>query len=338
MSLVLKQFYAFVIIACFSVSACAAKPSPGDRLLGRAPELSDQAFITADNTVLPLRIWNSALRPPRAIIIGLHGFNDYSNAYSELAPFLADEHGIYTYAYDQRGFGDAGQRGSWAGVNTYVKDLRAVTKAVKQRHPEIPIYVMGESMGGAIALTAFASKNPPQADGVILSAPAVWARRTMPWYQRIALFVAEHTFPKAKFTGKGIKRVASDNREMLIGLGRDPKVIKNTSVDAMAGLSDLMDAALNSADKLKTPALIMIGERDEIVPNSASAAMLRKLANPEAYQQRVAIYENGYHMLFRDLSRQVVWQDIVSWIDDRERSLPSGSDQHHITRWVQAKL
>ena len=63
----------------------------------------------------------------------------------------------------------------------------------------------------------------------------------------------------------------SDNRDMLIALGRDPKVIKETKVAAMYGITNLMDQALLSSAALTLPSLILVGARDEIVPNHASA-------------------------------------------------------------------
>lgn len=320
-----------LIALFFLVTACAPTPSGvGDPL--RKPELTDANFLARDGASLPVRIWNSRVIEPNAVIVALHGFNDYSNAFSEVAEYWKKEHRIYTYAYDQRGFGDTAEPGNWAGTEAYVQDLRDFCDAVRQRFPNAPLYVLGESMGGAIAMVAFASDNPPDADGVILSAPAVWARETMPWYQRLALFVGAHTIPWASFTGEGLGVVASDNRDMLIALGRDPKVIKATRVAALYGLTNLMDEALQSADHLKVPALILIGELDEVVPNHASASMLERL--PEAEQLHTAIYDQGYHMLMRDLQRQTVWNDMAAWAKAPKGDLPSGADDKNVDRWI----
>ena len=59
--------------------------------------------------------------------------------------------------------------------------------------PGVPVFVLGESMGGAVAMTAFASDTPPRADGLILVAPAVWGRQTMPFSYRLALWTTAHT-------------------------------------------------------------------------------------------------------------------------------------------------
>lgn len=303
----------------------------------RAPELNTDYFVTADNVMMPVRHWGADLPSPRAVIIALHGFNDYSNAFDEAGNYWAANRDIATYAYDQRGFGDAGVRGTWAGTETYVQDLREFCNVLRRRYPNAPLYVLGESMGGAIAMVAFTSADPPNADGVILSAPAVWARSTMPWYQRAALFVGAHTIPWMTFTGENIDVVASDNRDMLIALGRDPKVIKATKVSAMYGLTNLMDAALASAGKFSAHALIMIGDRDEIVPNKASATMLADLP-ATSKRQHIAIYDQGYHMLLRDLDRKLVWNDVAAWINTPQKPLPSEMDEKDVGQWVKSNL
>lgn len=323
-----------LLITFASLAGCAPTPKETGQVT-REPEIQDPHFIAGDSTQLPVRIWNSMVIPPEAVVVALHGFNDYSKAFDEAASYWAENYRIYTYAYDQRGFGDAAERGSWAGTEAYVQDLRDFCQAMRQRFPGVPLYVLGSSMGGAIAMVAFASDDPPDADGVIFSAPAVWARETMPWYQRAALFVGAHTIPWASFTGRGLGVVASDNRDMLIGLGRDPKVIKDTKVAAIYGLTNLMDSALQSAGTVRAPSLYLVGELDEIVPNNASAAMLERLQNATPAAATTAVYEQGWHMLLRDLQRQTVWDDVASWIKAPDRALPSGAADVDLNTWIE---
>ena len=112
--------------------------------------------------------------------LGSHGFNDYSNFFNAAATYLAAR-GIASYSYDQRGFGRAAHRGMWPGTKTLARDLGSAVGALRRRHPGVPLYVLGMSMGGAVALVAMAAPDPPEVDGLILVAPAVWARETMPW-------------------------------------------------------------------------------------------------------------------------------------------------------------
>ena len=313
------------LLAVALLAACAprlAPPGPGAEPEGARFEA--ELFVTADGLAQPLRSWHPN-GEASAVILALHGFNDYSKAFEEPAADWA-EAGIITYAYDQRGFGAGPNPGLWAGSEVLTNDLTDAARVIKSRHPELPLYLLGESMGGAVIMTALASDNPPPAAGVVLAAPAVWARSTMPWYQRSALWLTAHSFPWAKLTGRGLKIQASDNIEMLRGLGRDPLVIKETRVDAIYGLVNLMDQALAAAPALDRPALLLYGQRDEIVPKDPTFQAWRELPEEQKKVHRQALYENGWHMLLRDLDATTVRRDIAAWIADPSAPLPSGAD------------
>lgn len=296
----------------------------------RDAQLLHAHLSTPDGLALPYRSWMPS-KAPRAIIIALHGFNDYSNFFDDPAQFFATQ-GIGSYAYDQRGFGAAPFRGRWFTTDGYIADALAFSKLIAKRHPGIPIYVLGESMGGAVTMSMVTEHDTPWISGVILSAPAVWGRDAMPFYQTSALWIGAHTFPSTRLTGRGIKVKPSDNIEMLRALGRDPFVIKGARIDAIYGLVDLMDRALNAAYRLDKKALILYGARDDIVKGGPTQMMFSRFPESPIEQRRIAVYEGGYHMLLRDLAAKKIWNDIVHWIDHPSAPLPSGADKEATQR------
>jgi len=293
-----------------------------------APRLADKVLVADDGTRLPLRVWLPTGKP-RAVILALHGFNDYSNAFTGPAEAWTKD-GIATYAYDQRGFGEAPQRGRWPGEQRLTDDLATASRLIHARHPGVPLYLLGESMGGAIviaAVTGAAGTPPPITDGIILTAPAVWGRDTMNVFERAALWTGDALFPSMTLTGRGLKIKPSDNIEMLRGLSRDPLVIKETRVDTIKGLVDLMDTALAAAPKVTVPMLLLAGDRDEVVPPGATRTWIEHLPYQSRMTRRIALYADGYHMLLRDLEAPTVLHDVASWIGDHRAPLPSGADQ-----------
>ena len=290
------------------------------------PALQVDRLVAADGTGLALRSWLPTDGAPRAVVIALHGFNDYGNFIAAAAAYLADR-GIATYAYDQRGFGETPARGMWPGVKALADDLRAMTARVRARHPATPLYLLGASMGSAVIMVAMTGAAAPGVDGLVLSGPAVWGRATMPFYQRWALAVAAHTVPWLTLTGRGLNIRASDNIEMLRALGRDPLVIKETRIDTIHGMVNLMDAAFDAAPRLATPALILYGENDEVIPKEPTERMIGRLSAGGRADRRIALYEKGYHMLLRDLQAETVWRDIAGWIEHPAAALPSGADK-----------
>ena len=289
--------------------------------------LDTLSFVTEDGERLPLREW-PAKGTPKAVIIAVHGFNDYSRFFDKPATYLS-EHGIASFAYDQRGFGAAPGRGLWAGTEAYGHDLMTLTRLIRRRYPQSPLFLLGESMGGAVVMTAVNNDSTDQIDGIILVAPALWARETMPWYQAGLLWTLAHTIPWLKLTGEGVVEVMpSDNVEMLRELGRDPWVIKGARVETLYGLADLMDQAFDSAGTLHEDTLLMYGERDEIIPKKPTYAFLKKFLrnDSERAEKTIAFYPQGYHMLLRDLQAKKTWQDINAWIEAKRNGLPSGAD------------
>ncbi len=314
-------------------AACAPSRMPSGPG-ATTPTLTAERLVANDGMALPLRVWpvpDNPGHPPKAVILALHGFNDYGKAFEAPAIYWSAR-GIATYAYDQRGFGESPHRGLWAGTGRMVEDLKIATELINARHPGVPVYLLGESMGAAVVILAMAGEDPPTVDGVVLSAPAVWARETMPFYQRGALWMASRLIPWAKFTGRGLGIQASDNLEMLYALGRDPLVIKRTRVSAMEGLTNLMSDALTAAPRFRGRALVLYGKKDEVVPREPVLKFWRELPRPATGGPRPVLYPNGWHMLLRDLEAELVLADIAAWATVPEAPLPSGADDGALVR------
>jgi acylglycerol lipase len=323
---------AVVLCAC-TLATPQAAPAGDPAVAKTAPaapraDFTKDAFITADGERLPLREWLPQ-GPPKAVVLALHGFNDYSDAFEMPARIWARD-GIATYAYDQRGFGAAPERGRWPGRAALAADAALACSILKRRYPAVPLYLIGESMGaavGVIAMTGESGTPVADVDGVVLVAPAVWGRATMDLAPRVALFVGVRFLPALKLTGQSLHILASDNIPMLRGLARDPLVIKATRVDAIWGLVNLMDAALDAAPRLHGRVLVMYGAHDEIIPKPAMRRFVRALPRDLGEHSRVAYYRHGYHMLLRDLEGALVSADVAGWVLAPRAPLLSGADR-----------
>jgi len=333
------RFPAFVVLAAL-LAACSSTSDPSSALSRvklaavepvaslPSPQLTEDHMIARDGAALPLRRW---LPPgkPRAVVLALHGFNDYSKAFAGPGAAWA-QNGIATYAYDQRGFGAAPGRGRWPAAKRLIGDAETAATLLRQRYPAIPLYLLGESMGGAVAiLAASGSRGGRRADvdGVILVAPAVWGRQTMNLIERVGLWLAD-LMPSMRLSSDliPVRIQPSDNLAMLRAYSADPLVIKDTRADTLQGLVDLMSAALVSAASFDAPTLLLYGEHDEIVPRRPMARFVDGLPARAQLRQRVALYPHGYHMLLRDLDGPLLIKDVAAWISDPAAPLPSGAD------------
>jgi alpha-beta hydrolase superfamily lysophospholipase len=287
------------------------------------PRIEANDFISFDGTRLGLQHWDAPDKP-WAVIVGLHGMNDYSNAFHLAGAAWAAE-GITTYAFDQRGFGRSPQRGIWGGRELMEDDLRTLVVLVRQRYPGAIVAVAGVSMGGAIAIDAFASARPPAADRLILLSPAVWGWSSQPLPNRLALWLTAHTLrgtvvSPPDFITEHIH--ATDNIEELRRMGRDPLMIWGARPDTIYGVMDIMERGLKETGGLKVPTLYLYGARDDIIPKSAAFPAASRL---EAARGRTAYYDKGYHLLLVDLQAPRVWTDVESFIRDPSAPLPSGA-------------
>ena len=320
--------FAAAVLLC----ACASPRfvEPASKQL--TPLLAEAHARMPDGYRLPLRVW-PARQPdgdqPDIVVLGLHGFNDYAHAFAPLARSLA-EAGITTYAVDQRGFGATALPGRWHGGEQLVADLTALTQLLRQQYRHARLYLVGESMGGAVVMNALTQAALP-VDGAVLIAPAVWSRDAMPWYQRLGLDTLASIAPGMRLTGEGVSIRPSDNIDMLRAMSADPLVIKATRVDALWGVTNLMDQASAAgrtgalSGALDGPLLLLYGERDEIIPRDAFCRMLSRL--PESDDQvRLVLYRQGWHMLPRDLQGKRVHADVVAWLHDPRGPLPSGEE------------
>jgi len=305
---------------CTALRALRPPPPEGPRDALIPPTLS---FTLQDGFTLPARAW---LPPPgvpwRGIILGLHGFTDSRDAWELPAPVFAAA-GYALYAPDQRGFGATADRGDWAGTDRMVNDAAELVIQLRARHPGLPVTVMGESMGGAVALL-LAARPGRTADNFVLLAPAVWG-----WHElgpslsatlSLANLLAPRWAPDPGRVGQDI--YASDNMPALIRLGRDPLTIRAPRVLSTYGLVNLMEAAQQAAPAVHGRVLILSGRRDQLVPPHATADLWANLP-PDI---RRAFYPHGYHLLLRDTDRALVTTDILAWLATPDAWLPSAAD------------
>jgi alpha-beta hydrolase superfamily lysophospholipase len=250
---------------------------------------------------------------PRAIVIAVHGMSDYANAFAMPGQAWAAR-GILTIAYDQRGFGAAPHPGLWAGADVMRNDLRDAVAATKAEFPGVPVFVLGESMGGAVTLTTL--EQTLDVAGAVLVAPAVWSRADMPFYYRVALFLAARLMPGLVLSNSAGQRIVaitpSDNIEMLRAMARDPLVQRRTRSDVVFGLTNLMDEARTAPQRLaQTPPILFVyGAKDQLIPARPTEGVIRELGT----RALVKKYDTGYHMLLRDLGRARPTDDIADWI------------------------
>ena len=290
---------------CASPYVYQAPPRPA------VPVLTAGHAVMDDGYRLPL-LRREARGGARAVLLGVHGMNDYSRTFARLGDYLSAR-GITLVAYDQRGFGATEGAGLWHGGKRMEEDLHLMVRLLREQYPGRPLYLLGHSLGAAVVVAA-QGRRPLPVDGIILAAPAILDRRFMPFYQRGVLSVLAHLVPALRLDGSRLHMRASDNDAVLMALHDDPLVIKGTRIDAIYGMTRLIHAASQSLAALRGPVLLMHGARDEIVPPGVFCRLLQDLPDEPDLSWQALVYAEGYHLLLRDLQAERVWADIERWV------------------------
>ena len=123
-----------------------------------------------DNTYL--KCAKNLVNSPKATILILHGLGEHYRRYDYITrKFMANNFNVYRY--DQRGHGDSdGKRGYVDNANTFVKDLKIVIDLVKEENSHLPIFILGQGMGGHI-MSVLGGQYDNLVDGMVFCSPLI---------------------------------------------------------------------------------------------------------------------------------------------------------------------
>jgi alpha-beta hydrolase superfamily lysophospholipase len=256
--------------------------------------------------------WLPAIQPPRALLINLHGLGDHSGLYPNLVGHLASC-GFAVYAFDMRGNGRSpGQRayvGSW---QEYRNDLHAFVALVRGWHEGLPLFLVGNSLGGLVVLE-YALNHPEGLAGVIAAAPPLGK-----------LGVPRVLMTLGRLMSRIIPRFSLHVGMDLSGLARDRAVIDTVLADpyfhrrGTARLSTEVVAAIarvqTGASRFSLPLLLLHGSDDRMVPPDGTRSFFSRLQSNE---REFREYPGAYHGLFADIGHQDVLNDVEQWLETR---------------------
>lgn len=278
-------------------------------------------YESFDGYALPFRGWLPGNKDNiKAILLGVHGFNDYSGAFAVMAPYCRKED-IAIYAYDQRGFGETIDHGYWVGSDRLAGDLISFSNFIRSQHRDIPIVIMGESMGAAVIIMAELWSSIPsnplskigrvRANRFVFSAPAVWSQEKRFWLHDLTLNWMTNLLPHAHISANSLVKGITNNSAQLEKIRQDPLVIQNFRIDSLSGVVTLMNQASKEAHKVNKSTFLLHGKEDGVIPLTATQNFWSKMQYDLGHV--FITYPEGMHMLTRDTGRREVIADIISW-------------------------
>lgn len=288
-----------------------------------APQFDRAAerFTSFDGAPLGLTVWDAEAGDPEIVVVGIHGMNDWANAFFMAAPYWA-RHGVTTYGYDQRGFGRSPNRGIWPEEELLREDLRTAVRLARAAHPDAILVVVGISMGAAVAMSTFGAEDAPEIDRLVLSGPGLRGWGALPISYRTSLWMSARIRPAwiVRPPRRFVRIEPTDNVEMLQEIWSNPLMLRENRIDQVHGVVSVMETAHKRAPGLPAPTLVSYGANDYVIPPQG---MQRTSADfPD--HVRTVYYPKGYHMLLRDLQAETVWSDYLAFFRDPDAELPSG--------------
>lgn len=275
----------------------------------------------ASRGVAPCLAWVNRDKPIQAVIVCVHGLGLHNSTYEPLGKRLSDL-GYATYAIDVRGFGawmEAKGR-ERVDFDHCLNDVRTTLKVVHRAHPGVPVFLLGESMGGAIALRV-TSMYPELVDGLISSVPAGDRFKQGHTSLKVALNLFSSPNKPMK-VGESVVKQATVKEELRKAWLENPLSRVNLSARELLQFQNFMNKNHEAARAIsKTPVLIVQGCQDKLVRPEGTVELFNDLATPD---RQIVLIPKAEHLIFEEAQFTDEEIDTVnSWITAHLQKTPS---------------
>ncbi len=275
-------------------------------------------FLKLDkNRKIFLRSWHPENRNElKGVILIAHGYAEHSGRYDYTAKYFTDKQ-YSVYAPDHYGHGRSdGVKADVPNFNLFVSDLQFVLRTIKELENNIPVFLLGHSMGGAIS-TILASEEGDDVKGLILSGAAI----------RIDGGVSDIVKSISKFIAAVVPLLPLVEFAVE-GISKDPEVIQNYKSDpynyngkvrARMGREMLRSEEIitgNLLAKIIIPTLILHGEKDPLVNPECSRIINSNISSSD---KEMIILENLYHEILNEPEKDEVLDIIGKWLDAKNK-------------------
>jgi acylglycerol lipase len=293
------------LAVCFaSITSVTAAPVPD---AAAAPPGS----VVRSN--VPCVVWKNPSKSTRAAMLCLHGLSLHKNTYAMLGKRLADQ-GIVTYAIDVRGFGDWVTKRQQKNLDFpgTLSDIRATLERIHSEQPGVPVFVLGESMGGGLAVQATAL-NPQLIDGLISSCPAAERYKQAATKVKVAL----HALTSGMDNPMNMDRIvdqATDKDDLKKAWENDPQARLSLSPRDLQQFQICMEKNVDAAERIKTtPVLFVQGAQDKLVRAAGTWKLYEHIASPAREQ---VFSKSDEHLIFEESQfRDDDLKYVLNWMD-----------------------
>jgi acylglycerol lipase len=278
----------------------------------------ESSFAGAGGLEIFWRAW-SGDGDATAVVVIAHGAGEHSGRYTHVAQRLVDQ-GYAVYAIEHRGHGRSqGPRALIDRIDNAVADLDKLVALAGDAHPGVPLFLLGHSMGGTIALS-YALAHQQRLAGLVLSGPLA-ALDPVPAPMRITARTLSAVAPRTPL-------IAIDSSLV----SRDPAVVADYRADPLVHhgklpartvveLADAIEAFPGAVGAITVPTLIMYGTDDGLCPPDGSVMLSQRIGSAD---KTLTPYPGLYHEILNEPEREQVLDELCSWLA-RRVAQPAGA-------------
>lgn len=276
------------------------------------PDSTLSTFTASDGENLAVQDWplGDAVRP-RAAVLVVHGLGEHAGRYDTLARLL-NAWGFMVRGYDHYGHGQSGGvRGALPQEHRLLDDLADLVETMRNRHPDLPLVLVGHSLGGLVA-AGFVARGIIPVDGLVLSSPAL-ATRLSP-LQKLLISVVPRLAPNLT-VGNGLDPAfLSHDPEVVAAYRADPLVHDRISGRLAGFIADEGALVRSCAARWLVPTLLLYAGADRLVDPAGSRGFAQAAPRDVVSAH---CFDGLYHELFNELQSQPVFIALRQWLDAR---------------------
>jgi lysophospholipase len=258
------------------------------------------------------RSWTPDDAPARAVIVLVHGLGEHSGRYDHVVARLVGE-GYAVHTADHRGHGRSdGPRALIEDMDNVVADINTLVDRAVGAQPDVPVFMLGHSMGGLIAVR-YALAHQERLAGLILSAALAQLDAVPKPLELVgrALSVIAPRAPLIAIDSALVSRDAS-----VVEAYRSDPLVHHGKVPARTAvqLADTVKRFPGTVGAITVPTLILYGTADGLCSPAGSVMLGERIG---AADKTVTAYEGLFHEILNEPEREAVLEDIVGWLDAR---------------------
>lgn len=247
----------------------------------------------------------------KGVVIINHGFAEHIGRYDHVAAFLVDHH-YHVLRYDGRGHGKSlGPRGHMDSYQQQIDDCDAMVDVMKELFPNLPLFILGHSMGGLVS-ALYGIQHGDRLTGMVLTGPAVGYLPQTQGIQGNALKLAYKAMPRVSIPNPINDDVCSDPK-VVLDYQTDPDVLRKVTLEFLNQfLLEAPKALISTMRDFSIPVLILHGSVDKIVPVGVSEVFYNTISSTD---KKHHVYTGCYHEILNEPNQKDILADIVLWLN-----------------------